>query len=157
MPYQIMLRDTIFRELVASKPPSNDSGSMQRKSNTHNASFMAEESMIAMRYLSRNNADLPSTQPKTYNIEAMKIAESFINSSLLFKLRKFESTSDQTNAEGTPDSDDSKTITNEFRGVTIIFCKLEYDFDVRDSQIALSGFLNIMKLNNGCFQQFSST
>jgi hypothetical protein len=153
---QKVLRDSIFRELIDKNNISSCVSTTSKKLVNSYFTSLNEESMMAMLFLSQNNADLPSAFPKNYNIDSIKLAECFINSSLLFKLRKFESISDPSQTESSENAD-IKTITNEFRDVTVIFCKLEYDFDIRQSQLALTGFVNIMKANNGCLQQFSGT
>ncbi|KAJ3333806.1 hypothetical protein HDU76_003283 [Blyttiomyces sp. JEL0837] len=46
-------------------------------------------------------------------------------------------------------------IAGEFRTVTVAFVKLKFEFHERTSQLAVFGFLNVLKNYEGYFQQFS--
>ncbi|KAJ3406400.1 hypothetical protein HDV05_006018 [Chytridiales sp. JEL 0842] len=71
----------------------------------------------------------------------------FVNKALVHKLKV-------TSLEAQSDSKSTSHI-GEFRNIVVLFCKLNFEFDVRKSQKVMVLFLNALEKFGGTFQQYS--
>ncbi|KAJ3417257.1 hypothetical protein HDV05_005713 [Chytridiales sp. JEL 0842] len=80
----------------------------------------------------------------------------FINKAVVMRLQDFANTvSAHQDTINTPDAENAEPLGGEFRNIAVVFCKLNFEFDVGRSQKTMDVFLKALQLTQGIFQQFS--
>ncbi|KAJ3101931.1 hypothetical protein HDU97_000972 [Phlyctochytrium planicorne] len=98
-------------------------------------------------YIPSKPARLPSMSSIN---EDYNILERFLNQSLLHKIKQNDELGREISLTGK-----KQAIKNEFRQLSIVFAKLDFEFTPRRAQMILSLFLKCIALHGGVFQQYS--
>ncbi|KAJ3101930.1 hypothetical protein HDU97_000971 [Phlyctochytrium planicorne] len=107
----------------------------------------------------RRPARLPSL---THVVDDHSLLEKFVNQSLLHKIKQNDelgrdfNTTDRKLSRTSSATDFKRTaIQNEFRQLSIVFVKLDFQFKPKKAQMILTLFLKCIALHGGVFQQYS--
>ncbi|KAJ3400954.1 Adenylate cyclase type 10, partial [Chytridiales sp. JEL 0842] len=80
----------------------------------------------------------------------MDLMARFVNKALFHKLK-----ANTVITQSEPASNSTNTNIGEFRNITVVFCKLNFEFDAKKSQKVMVLFLNALDKCGGTFQQYS--